>query len=196
MSGQAETVALLLPSAKGTPIASPQLIRDRRDQGESDPTLSAWEVPCVTLPVGQAVGLLTHLQEDPAADATGVALAADLRFWSQAAKLALELLARQRFIPSLEGQPKGKSQVLRALWQPVLQDPNDAERVSILARAMPPACRALATSPPKRAPGDGKGSVPASVSPRALVESFINAAVDQTIRLWLAASRDGAHRRR
>ena len=93
----------------------------------------------------------------------------------------MELLARQRFIPSLERKAEGSDQKLWALWQPVLQDSDDAERVSILIRAMPPVCRALMPNP---------------LSPRDLVESFLQAVMDQTIRQCLTHSENGSGSRR
>jgi SNF2 family DNA or RNA helicase len=62
----------------------------------------------------------------------------DVAFWSRAAKLALELVARQRFAPGVVE----REEALEARWRPVLDDPRDAERVRALAEAMPDACRA------------------------------------------------------
>ncbi|HET6204824.1 MAG TPA: DEAD/DEAH box helicase [Planctomycetota bacterium] len=90
----------------------------------------------------------------------------DVAFWSRAAKLALELVARQRFAPGLVERGEG----LEGRWRPVLDDPRDAERVRALAEAMPDACRAAEPT----------------VGRRALLVDFLGTLVDAAIR-----SRDG-----
>jgi hypothetical protein len=67
---------------------------------------------------------------------------ADLRYWSLAARLGLEFLAQHKYLPGLaedEGQ-------YRAVWLPVMDDPDDRARLRSLAQAMPPVCRALFTT--------------------------------------------------
>jgi SNF2 family DNA or RNA helicase len=102
------------------------------------PRLSLRQVPGLRLSPTAVLQFLSALPEgdDPS-------LGPDIRFWSRAAKLALELLARQRFAPSLRGG--------EARWRPVLDDPHDGERVRILAEAMPSACRSAAPDLGRRA---------------------------------------------
>jgi SNF2 family DNA or RNA helicase len=111
------------------------------------------------------------------------------------AKLALEFLARQRFIPSLKSKPDGTGKKYYSLWQLARLDPTDAERVSTLARAMPPACRAFLVEQPGHATGKGAGLTPTAFVARALVENFLGATVDQAIRQWLALGSESTERR-
>ncbi|MBI3989472.1 MAG: DEAD/DEAH box helicase [candidate division NC10 bacterium] len=105
-------------------------------------------------------------------------MGADLRFWSKAAKLALELLARQRVVPSLVRVRQGKTEAYHALWEAVLEEAGEKERVALLTEGMPPLCRALV-----RQTKDEASQEP---SARALLLSFVQAALDESIRLWLA----------
>ncbi|MBK6433336.1 hypothetical protein [Candidatus Amarolinea dominans] len=86
-----------------------------------------------------APAALSALVTRPTAAAPGVTLGADLRFWIAAARFALELLARQRYIPTLE--EAGKTVVAR--WQPTWVDADEQARFQWLLNAMPPACRSL-----------------------------------------------------
>ena len=196
LSEETVPVSLLLPSVKDAPVASPEFIGERKDADDLTPYLAAWDVPCITPSPTQWLALSALLPERPEPGATGIALGADYLFWSAAAKLALELLARQRFVPSLEWNSEEEELKLFACWQPVLQDQNDAKRVLMLARGMPPACRAFMLGPPNHALGDGKGSASAPPSPHDLVVGFLKAAVDQTVRRWLAPAESAAKRRR
>src|SRR5690606_30257415 len=76
---------------------------------------------------------------------------------------ALALVIRQQVIPALEND----SFRYRAFWQPLPEQP---ERLIELASQMPPLCRAVAETP-DTAP-----------SPYKLLETFVGAVVDSTIR--------------
>ncbi|MBI2930476.1 MAG: DEAD/DEAH box helicase [Planctomycetes bacterium] len=99
---------------------------------------------------------LAFLARQPESDDPRVGV--DLKFWSRTAKLALELVARQRFIPTLRDD--------EARWTPVLDDPRDAERIRLLADSMPDACRAAAPD----------------VGHRTLLLDFIATTMDAAIR--------------
>jgi len=136
-----------LPATGCTPQPSPQLIRDflAEDPGELE-SLGLWRVDGLALPPLVALAFLNDLPR-PEDLAPRIAPGADLRFWSLAGKLALELLARQQFAPTLARQNGS----LRALWVPVLDRPEDLRRVERLAQAMPPVCRAFTPlCPPSR----------------------------------------------
>ena len=64
-----------------------------------------------------------------------------------------------------------------AVWQPVLDDPEDSARVAALAKGMPPACRA-----PVR---EGAEAAPESMLPaEEVLLSFLERLVDQAVRDW------------
>ncbi|OAT80315.1 hypothetical protein A6M21_13890 [Desulfotomaculum copahuensis] len=101
--------------------------------------------------------------------------AADWQYWRQAARLALELLVRQRFIPALD------EKTFHAVWRPVFNAPEDARRLELLARAMPPVCRA--------AGGVKRGSAPAKLvapAPEMLVTDFVRSLAQNKISRLLA----------
>ena len=173
-------VHILLPSSNRGPLGSPQLIRDGGESEEdSEPSgLGLWEVGGLSLTPPQTLALLVPLPLEPRPDIT---VGSDLRFWNVAAKFALELLARQRFLPTLVRDGSAKIPEWRARWQPILDETEAQERVNRLVRAMPPVCRGL-----KAADRSVKGHEP--VAARALVESFLGTVVDVAVREWGAPS--------
>ncbi|MDY7076678.1 MAG: DNA-directed RNA polymerase subunit alpha C-terminal domain-containing protein, partial [Chloroflexota bacterium] len=129
-----------LPATGSGPQPSPQLIRDFLAEEPGAPeTLAIWQVDGLVLPPLAALPFLNDLPR-PEALAPRVALGADLHFWSLAGKFILELLAQQQFVPTLTHQDG----TFRAVWIPVLDRPDDLQRVEQLAQAMPSVCRALA----------------------------------------------------
>ncbi len=189
-----------LPASGHAPQPSPQLIRDFLAEEPVEPeSLGLWRVDGLALPPLAALAFLNDLPR-PEHLAPRLALGADLRFWSLAGKLALELLARQQFAPTLL-QPFDKDQdkaqgiapirqngAFYAAWVPVLDRPEDLRRVERLAQAMPPVCRAFTPlCPPSRGEehsipplegGAGGGA------PRALLKDFLGALVDAAVRAW------------
>jgi len=89
-------------------------------------------VPALGLGPDAALDLLLALAGDPSTTAS-------LRCLAEAAKLALELVAGGRVLPSLESDGMRYS----ARWR-VSPEPEDLRRLRLLAAAMPPVCRAAA----------------------------------------------------
>jgi hypothetical protein len=162
--------AALLAEGEGPPKGGPA---DGESAGET--RLAAWQVRAVALDPVRAVQLLACLPIDGQLESAEILLGTDLRYWSAVAKLVLELLARQRLVPSLEertpsaalGRAVGDdararrgSPTFEARWRPVLDDPRDAERLAKLSAGQPPAARALLQ------PGPG---APSSAGPSASV---------------------------
>ncbi|MBP7149706.1 MAG: DEAD/DEAH box helicase, partial [Acidobacteria bacterium] len=123
---------------------------------------------------------------------------ASLAAWSLAAKLALELVGRERIVPRVVATDAG----LEACFAVALAAPEDAERVAQLAQALPPAAHALpvaaaepAPAPPPRrrrkaaasAPAPPPAPAPAPAGPRAwapdaLLRAFLDATADVLAR--------------
>ncbi|TNY38549.1 DEAD/DEAH box helicase [Thermomonospora catenispora] len=122
------TLDLLLPTAEGRPVPSPELTAVRPPDGA--PELRRWRVPATALDPFAAMALLRHAE-----GAADVVPGADLRYLALLAEVAADLVRRGRALPSL----RREDGVPAARWRPV---PDDAERVRRLAAAMPPACRA------------------------------------------------------
>ncbi len=177
-SSAEETRALIrLPTVDDAPSPSPQLIRDILVAEPDTPqVLRTWRVDGLLIPLSDALAFLNDLPR-PEELAPRVALGADLSFWSLAAKLALELLARQQFAPTL--LRPGEADEAYAVWVPVIDRPEDLRRVERLARAMPPVCRAV-VSLSEEEPEAGEGPPTSG----ALLKDFLGAMVDAAVRAW------------
>ncbi len=131
-----DEAALALPTVVGKPVPSHPALNGGLDQ-TLEPALAKWQVPGAVAPAGEAVEWLTALPrrgEEPA----GVAIGDDLRWFAGAARLVLELVIRERYVPTApEGVAGGP-----ARWEPLLSAPGMLERSLVLARAMPGSCRA------------------------------------------------------
>ena len=157
-------LTLVLPSFRDGPQQSPQLLRADDEANPGAPSLlNPWVVPAVRLGPIPAVDVLLGL---PAPDRPGVALGDSLRFLAEAAKLALELVARGRVLPSLIRH----DDAWLARWRAITFDPGDADRVQLLAAAMPALLQAEVSS-------DGRESVP-----QAVVGDLLDTVVDACAR--------------
>ena len=94
----------------------------------------------------------------------------DLLYWSNAAKLVLEILIGQHYVPGVRMNGSG---ALYALWQPALLDDRIRRRFDALVGSMPPVCRAYALEQTDHAP-----------LPQDLSEHFVGSMVDAAIRAW------------
>jgi SNF2 family DNA or RNA helicase len=130
---EVQPLTLHLPSHPDAPQASPQLPA-RTAEGAPD-GIAPWQAFAATVDAGAALDLLLAL---PAAPPEGAAWGDSLRALAEVANLALELVARGRVLPALEVVERRWN----AAWRPLLTDDGDAERMSILRRALPGACAA------------------------------------------------------
>jgi SNF2 family DNA or RNA helicase len=173
------TRVILLPASDAGPILPPWLLPELEDEVLEAPHLAPWKVSGLTLDALTALDLLVTLPLDQP-----LALGrwgADLRYWAEVAKLGLELLARQKYLPGMS-QDEEQGQY-RAQWLPVLDEPRDRARLSALAQAMPPVCRALYLP--------GETPDPASApAPHALLDAFVKRLLDRAPREWGAERLD------
>src|SRR6266545_4887396 len=152
------TATLWLPSVDSTPLPSPELLETGALAApEGEPRLAAWRVAGLLVPVDPALDLLLA----PPAGMAG----ADMRAWRVAALLAMELLAGQQVLAGLAREGFR----LRATWL-LRPAPATAQKLTALARSLPPLCRAAVADPA------------AAPAPRALLDDFLTAAVDSSIR--------------
>ncbi|HEX8363573.1 MAG TPA: SNF2 helicase-associated domain-containing protein, partial [Longimicrobium sp.] len=130
-------LTLRLPSYPRSPQPSPQAHRfESAETGEEIEGTGLWTVPAVYLS-GRTSAALDFLLALPAAPPQGVAIGDTLRGLAEAAKLALELVARGRVVPVLDGASARGGE---AAWRPVLTDPADQAHFEALVRALPGAC--------------------------------------------------------
>jgi SNF2 family DNA or RNA helicase len=132
-----QTAILWLPTVKKQPVASSPLVAEPPPPGTT-PTLAPWTVTAYRLPFDQAVDLLCACM-DRETLAAGLVIGKTLAFWATVLRFAGAVVAREQFLPGVEETDTG----CRACWKPVLAG-TDAQRLSQLAQAMPPACRAFA----------------------------------------------------
>jgi SNF2 family DNA or RNA helicase len=167
LAGEKRTLTLRLPAVKGIPLPSPGLIHNW-EIDTTEPALAPFMVDGVWMPPVEALPVLlaySTLQTDPGASyRPGTCF----RYWNMVAALALEALATHKLIPVIDGKD--------ARWLPVLDSPRDAQRLSQLEAAMPPICRAEPTE-------EGE-----HLSPRVLLNSFLNIFCDSLAREWGKAS--------
>jgi SNF2 family DNA or RNA helicase len=182
-TGAAAAWVILLPSGPDAPVVPPWLGSDvdtgaTDAEADSEPRLTPWEVPGLTL---DAVSALDLLVLAPVGDALNRVWGMDVRFWGLVARLGLELLAHHKYLPGMTHN-KG---LYQALWMPILDDAHDRERLRALAQAMPPVCRAL--FPPSASSGRREGVLPSAdqaPAPHALIEDFIGSLTDRAVRDW------------
>ena len=169
-------VVVRLPSSAEAPLPSPDLADGAAPPEDETTVLAAWRVNAIVCEPVHALRLLLALDADglPPQAVVGD----DLRYWVAAGRLALELLYRQRFMPTLQRARPG----FAVRWRPLLEDvvaplggaygeESDRSRLEALVRAMPPSCRALAWQDADQEP-----------RPRELLLDFLASAVDAVAR--------------
>jgi SNF2 family DNA or RNA helicase len=132
---------VLLPTAGGAPAASHALVAEPPPPGAAF-ELAPWSVAAVSLSPSRVVALLGCCLDRPTL-APGFLIGTTLTYWATALRFASGLVAREQFLPGLTPADAG----WRACWKPVLSGAY-ASRFNALARAMPPACRALGSAAP------------------------------------------------
>lgn len=134
-----DVIAPRLPRDQAGPWPSDRLARTAGGiESPTDPFLDAIEIPCVALPNHRALPLLLALEDRQ--PASRIELGGSMRFWIAVAKFITDLLANQRFIPTLI---QSRDIGLIAAWQPWLHDEDARRRAAALLAAMPPVLRAM-----------------------------------------------------
>ncbi len=159
---------LNMPTSNMIPLSSQDFIGEDTSRSLCEKKLLPWKVCHIELTAADAFLWLALLPEKQTDYLQGNIIGDDLRFWSATAKFGLDLLARQRFLPSVVDQKNS----LHARWIPVFNDSRDADRIALLATSMPPVCLAEVTTQQK--------------TPRDLITDFLTVAFDETIRMWLS----------
>jgi SNF2 family DNA or RNA helicase len=167
---------LLLPSAPGAgPVPGPEL--DENAALPAGVALAPWIVSGLSLAPAEALAWLASLPDD--AGTPVHARGEDLRVWSRAARLALELLLRERFIPTCDpAGPYGR-------WRLTFAEPGDQRRLEMLIHSLPAVSRALV---PHRTAVPPDFQPPAAES---LLTDFLQTAADALIRTWLGGPSAG-----
>lgn len=159
---------LTLPVIGRTPIPSRQTVTEL----EGKPGMADCRIDAVHIFTVDALELLSaiplHTYDLPCR------LGADIRFWSAAAKSAFHLISQHRFLPMLCEEAEDG---FTAFWEPVLDDPSDAEKLEKLIRAMPDVCRSV-----KSASCIGDSASLTEPHPRQLILDFLSESIDIYVR--------------
>jgi superfamily II DNA or RNA helicase len=165
-------LTLSLPTAAGSPVASPELIRDDAPASWRR-KLAPWRIPTLRFDPVAARDLLSAL-EDNATIGTGQSIP----YLAAIARFAAALAERGRVLPVLAAEDGGYC----ARWRPVLTG-TDLERARDLAAAMPPLCRAAVADNPQA--GDPHPDNPQAGDPAALFTAALSALADAAVRTRL-----------
>jgi len=165
--GNEVDISLLLPSSAEMPHRSPLIDATFDPSNSKEMTFKSWSVPAVSLPPLYAINLLTSLTDRTP---EGVYLDSSLKYWLEAAKLLLDLVAHGRFVPTL--QREGMNHAAR--WQIILREAEDKQRFDTLATAMPGICCSTVEISATQLP-----------EPDLVLSSFINMTGDALIRSFL-----------
>ncbi len=134
--------------------------------------LYPWQITGISLTPQQTFQFLQHLPLN-LLETTQSNLGADLRFWSHIHRWSLDLLARGKFLPTLEHY---SDQTVQSHWQPLLDSAVDQARLLQFAQKMPLVCRMYQTAT------SAAHGVDLPDSPTALLQEFLGAMIDLKVR--------------
>ncbi len=173
---QAVSLWAWLPTRNGIPLPSGPLISDLPHE-DGELSLTAWQITAIQLPVEEAVNFLGACGGKKML-APEILLGSDVQFFVKVLRFTASLTAHEQFLPGLHNQESD----YQARWQPVLTGRGE-EKATLLARAMPHACRTL-TLNAETEPED---------APMAIISGMINTILDYLIRLsWIEKSPPGS----
>jgi hypothetical protein len=168
------TLTLHLPTVKGISLPSPNLIHNWNID-TAEPTLATYTLDGIWMPLAEALSILLAYFAPQNGPSASYQPGTCFHYWKMVAALALEALATHKLIPVIDGQDA------RGLL--VLDSPRDVQRLNQLEAAMPPICRAAPTK-------EGE-----YLTPRVLLNSFLNIFCDLLAREWGRASAPKFYRR-
>jgi len=140
------------------------------------PILQTWQVRGICLKPLEALRFLNALPLG-LMDASESFMGEDLRFWSHSSRWSLDLLARSRFLPTLELHGTAST----GHWQVLLDSSVDQERLQQFVRRMPGACCTY----------QDRETLPESprlTSPRLLLLDFLNCTIEASVRGAIATN--------
>ena len=186
----------LLPQHSAAP---PSELATAKTSQQASLSLYPWQIEALCLDAKAAMELLQALPLGTVAAGESF-VGGDLRFWCHIARWSLELLARSKFLPTIEISPNLHSKnISTARWKPLLDSAIDQSRLENFARQMPLACRTYQPhnrNRNKSATETSPSEVPAAASalqidllpaPKPLLQAFLSSILDARIRPAVAA---------
>lgn len=166
-----------LPMSEGRPAPSTALLVGS-DPPNDDCYLAPSIVSVLPLDAQQTIDLLAACAGKRMA-APGILIGEDLAYWTASLSFAAGLVTRGQFLPGLKSENGGHA----ARWMPVFIGA-DAARLHALAKAMPPAARALTW--------ETSGEEPPVVAAEPLVAAFTGFVADGLVRSSAAPAKPRA----
>lgn len=167
------------------PIYSGAKLSEKIRENSQKIYLYPWEIEGIRLNINEAIAFLQSLPLSHIGTNDSF-VSSDLRFWSHIARWSLDLLARNKFLPSLE--PDSNNSFIPS-WQPLIDSATDQKRLHNFAREMPISCRAYQGdlgSPLSLEDWQIKTeNIPPTIplkSSRELLHNFIDKAIDSQVR--------------
>jgi len=170
------TIELVLPTFKKQKRPQPSTTLLGQMEYGNQLLLHKWVVDCLVIDSADAMNYLKNINEHT--NNHGISYGDDLVYWSEVTKFSLDLLIRQRFIPSVKFSEHplhddNRTKYL-ATWFPIITDIKDSQRLKILEDSMPPVCRALNSR----------------ITPRQLLLNVLESLIDRSIRKFLQYGRE------
>jgi hypothetical protein len=165
------TVELVLPTFKKQkkPQSSTTLLGQMEYGNQL--LLNKWVVDCLVIDSADAMIYLKNIDEH--LNNHNISYGDDLVYWSEVAKFSLDLLIRQRFVPSVKFSEHllhdDNRRKYLATWIPIITDIKDSQRLKLLEDSMPPVCRVLNSR----------------ILPRQLLLNVLESLIDGSIRRFL-----------
>jgi SNF2 family DNA or RNA helicase/intein/homing endonuclease len=161
--------------------------------------LQPWQVEGFCLEPQDAIAFLASLPLSTANKEDDF-VGGDLRFWSHIARWSLDLIARCKFLPTLERSTDGS---ITAKWQALLDSALDGTRLEKFSQLMPLACRAYQQEghgdtgnaedtgnfddyPPSLV-HNSQIYINLPIEPQELLLGFLNSTIDTQIRSMVAS---------
>lgn len=170
------TIELVLPTFMKHKKPQPSTILLGQKEYGKQLLLNKWIVDCLVIDSADAMIYLKNIDEH--LNNRDISYGDDLIYWSEVTKFSLDLLIKQRFIPSVKFSEHllhyDNRRKYLATWIPIITDIQDSQRLKLLEDSMPPVCRAL----------DSR------ILPRQLLLSVLESLIDGSIRRFLQHGRE------
>ncbi len=145
--------------------------------------LQPWQIEGFCLQAGDAIKFLSSLPLSTANEEDNF-VGGDLRFWSQIARWSLDLIARCKFLPTIEHQKNDGTIIAR--WQALLDSATDGTRLEKFSQLMPLACRSYIENREfNHVHSPFYLDIPPE--PQELILEFLNHIIDAQLRAMLAS---------
>ncbi|MBD2136790.1 helicase [Anabaena sp. FACHB-1237] len=135
--------------------------------------LHPWKIPGFYIPAKLTTYFLTNLPLNPNSQ-QGELLGEDIKFWIHIARWSLDLIARGKFLPTIEKQKDDK---FISKWQAILDSSIDNQRLEKFAQKMPLACCSYQQN--------SNLAIELPILPRELIIDFLNPIIDSQIRIMI-----------